>query len=168
MWRRHEWTTTCLQLSVWGEILTLLPGQSQAVRRQAEGTITTDHAMHVSCVHSVSRQISAVYCEADQPPPPTTWVHLHATHFQNLAFSLFLQNNMSAFSALEDMYVQCSLLSIQQTQIFLAYFPWEWGKICMHKYLGEAQLVILSVTWESSVIYEHLLLFNVWILDIKR
>ena len=124
--------------------------------------------MHVSCVHSVSRQISAVYCEADQPPPPTTWVHLHATHFQNLAFSLFLQNNMSAFSALEDMYVQCSLLSIQQTQIFLAYFPWEWGKICMHKYLGEAQLVILSVTWESSVIYEHLLLFNVWILDIKR
>ena len=124
--------------------------------------------MHVSCVHSVSRQISAVYCEADQPPPPTTWVHLHATHFQNLAFSLFLQNNMSAFSALEDMYVKCSLLSIQQTQIFLAYFPWEWGKICMHKYLGEAQLVILSVTWKSSVIYEHLLLFNVWILDIKR
>ena len=67
--------------------------------------------MHVSCVHSVSRQISAVYCEADQPPPPTTWVHLHATHFQNLAFSLFLQNNMSAFSALEDMYV-CSMFII--------------------------------------------------------
>ena len=123
---------------------------------------------HACILYLVSRQISAVYCEADQPPPPTTWVHLHATHFQNLAFSLFLQNNMSAFSALEDMYVQCSLLSIQQTQIFLAYFPWEWGKICMHKYLGEAQLVILSVTWESSVIYEHLLLFNVWILDIKR
>ena len=146
---RHEWSTTCLQLSVWGEILTLLPGQSQAVRRQAEGTITTEHACVL--VHSVSRQISAVYWEADQPPPPTTWVHLHATHFQNLAFSLFLQNNMSAFSALEDIYVQCSLLSIQQTQIFLAYFPWEWGS--MHKYWREAQLVILSVTWESSVIY---------------
>ena len=105
---------------------------------------------HRPCMCLVStRQISAVYWEADQPPPPTAWVYLPATHFQNLAFSLFLQNNMSAFSALEDVYVQCSLLSIQQTQIFLAYFPWEWGKICMHKYWGEAQLVILTVTWEN-------------------
>ena len=97
----------------------------------------------MSCVDSVSRQISAVYWEADQPPPPTTWVHLHATHFQNLAFSLFLQNNMSAFSALEDMYAQ--LLNVHHS-------PSSKHKYFSHIFLGsEANFACTNIEEKPSL-----------------
>ena len=102
-------------------------------------------SMHVSCVlvHSVSRQISAVYWEADQPPPPTAWVYLPATHFQNLAFSLFLQNNMSAFSALEDMYAQ--LLNVHHS-------PSSKHKYFSHIFLGsEANFACTNIEEKPSL-----------------